>query len=142
MTSDNTITWRPGGTRIVAYAVGVILVVLTVAIAWALPDDIVFHFSERVTLGLILGATLLGLHGIGRSKVSADAAGVHVVNGFRRHSISWSDIAGFSMNRGAPWPTLVTTADERVILFAIQGSEGRSASMAVDELIRRLAESQ
>lgn len=142
MTAAKSITWRPGGTRIVAYAVGVIMIVLTVAIAWALPDDIVFHFSERVTLGLILGATLLGLHGIGRSNVMADETGVHVLNGFRQHDVAWADIQGFSMNTGAPWPTLVTTSDDRIMLFAIQGSEGGFARAAVQELDRRLVASR
>ena len=31
------------------------------------------------------------------------------------------------MNSGAPWPTLVTKDDERVMLFAIQGSDGPAA---------------
>jgi len=139
MTHD-AITWRPGGTRVVAYAVAVVLVVLIVVIGLALPDDIVFHLSERITLGLILGATLLGLHGVGRSRVTADRDGVHVLNGYRAHDVAWSDIKGFSMNTGAPWPTLVTQEDDRLMLFGIQGSDGPAARAAVEELARRLAE--
>ena len=137
---EDSITWRPGGTRVVAYAVGVVLIVLTVVIGLALPDDIVFHLSERITLGLILAVTLLGLHGVGRSKVTADGAGVHALNGYRVHDIAWADIKGFSMNTGAPWPTLVTRDDDRVMLFGIQGSDGPAARAAVDELARRLGE--
>ncbi len=138
MSSPDTVTWRPGGARVVAYAVAVALVAVTVVIGYALPDDITFSVSELITLGLVLGATLALLHGVGRSRVRADGAGVHVVNGYRSHDVGWSRVEGFSMNRGAPWPTLVTTDDDRIMLFAIQGSDGPVARAAVDELVRRL----
>ena len=101
-------TFRPGGARVVAYGVGVIMLVITVVIGLALPDDIYFTVAEDITLWLIIIAVLVFLHGIGRSFVRADDDGVEVVNGYRRHHVAWSDIKGFAMNTGAPWPTLVT----------------------------------
>lgn len=130
------LTIRPVGARVVAYVVAVALIVMTVVIGWFLPEDITFSFSELVTLALVLGATLALLHGVGRSVVKADDAGVHVLNGYRRHDLAWSDVAGFSMNTGAPWPTLVTRDDERVMLFAIQRSDGQGVRGAVGELER------
>jgi hypothetical protein len=132
-------TFRPGSTRIVAYAVAVIMLVLTVVIALALPDDIYFTTAETITLWLISGAVLVLLHGIGRSYVKATDEGVEVLNGYRRHMVPWSDIKGFAMNTGAPWPTLVTLDDERVNLFAIQGSDGSYAREAVTYLRGRLS---
>ena len=140
--ADESITWRPGGARVVAYAVAVAMVVLTISIAVSLPDDIVFRPSEKITLVLILAATLFGLHGVGRSKVTADSTGVRVVNGYRTRVVDWSDIEGFSMKAGAPWPTMVTTSDDRIILFGIQGTDGQFAADAVDELVRRLQDSR
>lgn len=132
-------TFRPGSTRIVAYAVAVIMLVLTVVIALALPDEIYFTTAETITLWLIIGAVLVLLHGIGRSYVKATDEGVEVLNGYRRHMVPWSDIKGFAMNTGAPWPTLVTLDDERVNLFAIQGSDGSYAREAVTYLRGRLS---
>jgi hypothetical protein len=132
-------TFRPGSTRIVAYAVAVIMLVLTVVIALALPDDIYFTTAETITLWLIIGAVLVLLHGIGRSYVKATDEGVEVLNGYRRHMVPWSDIKGFAMNTGAPWPTLVTLDDERVNLFAIQASDGSYAREAVTYLRGRLS---
>jgi hypothetical protein len=43
------------------------------------------------------------------------------------------------MNTGAPWPTLVTKDDERVMLFAIQGTDGAYARQAVDYLRGRVS---
>jgi hypothetical protein len=117
-------TFRPGGARIVAYAVAVIMLVLTAVIAFALPDEIYFTTAETATLWIIIVAVLVLLHGIGRSVVRAGDEGVEVINGYRRHDVSWHEIKGFAMNEGAPWPTLVTIDDERVMLFAIQGSDG------------------
>ena len=79
------------------------------------------------------------LHGIGRSYVRVDDDGLEVLNGYRRHRIPWGVMRGISMNRGAPWPTLVLHDDERVMLFAIQGSDGDAASDAVQDLVRRIA---
>lgn len=131
-------TFRPGGTRVVAYVVAVIMLVLTFAIAFALPDEIYFTTAETVTLWIIIAAVLALLHGVGRSYVRVDDTGVEVVNGYRRHQVPWSDVAGVAMNTGAPWPTLVTHDDERVILFAIQGSDGPYAREAVAYLRGRM----
>ena len=47
-------TFRPGGARVVAYGVGVLMVVLTIVIGLALPDEIYFTPAEDVTLWLII----------------------------------------------------------------------------------------
>ncbi len=132
-------TYRPGGARYVAYGVAVILILLTVVIGVALPPEITFTVFELITLALTLGAALAMLHGVGRSRVIADEHGLRVRNGYRDHQISWQDIEGFAMNNGAPWPTLVTTDDERLMLFAIQGSDGPQARAAVGDLRQLLA---
>jgi len=131
-------TFRPGGARIVAYGVGVIMLVLTAVIGLALPDEIYFTPAEDVTLWAIIVVVLALLHGIGRSYVRADDDGVEVLNGYRRHRVAWSDIQGFALNSGAPWATLVTNDDERVMLFAIQGSDGAYAREAVTYLRSRV----
>lgn len=131
-------TFRPGGTRVVAYVVAVLMLVLTAVIAFALPDEIYFTTAETVTLWIMILVVLALLHGVGRSLVRATDEGVEVVNGYRRRVVPWDQIEGFAMNTGAPWPTLVTKNDDRVNLFAIQGSDGRYAREAVEYLRGRL----
>lgn len=123
--------FRPIGPRMVAYGVSAILIVLTVVIGLALPDVITFSAVEVFTLAAILGAVLFGLHGVARSYVEATDSGLDVLNGYRKHHVEWSDMKGIAMNAGAPWPTLVTKDDERVILFAIQGTDGPAAKEAL-----------
>ncbi len=131
-------TFRPGGSRIVAYGVAVIMVVLTVIIGAALPSYVEFTPFELATLAAILITVLALLHAVGRSFVRADDEGVEVLNGYRRRRIPWSDIVGFSMKDGAPWPTMVYGDDERIILFAIQRSDGHYADEAMAYLRARV----
>lgn len=131
-------TYRPGGTRVVAYSAAVVILVVAVAIGMALPENIVFTGSQVATLVLLYLGVLVGLHGIGRSYVRASDEGVEIRNGYRNHTIAWSEVRGISMRRGAPWPTLVHGDDERTILFALQGSDGPRTKKAVDELVRRI----
>ena len=131
-------TFRPGGSRIVAYAVALIMNILTVIIGIALPSYVEFTPFELATLAAILLAVLAGLHAVGRSVVRVDDDGVEVVNGYRRRRVPWTQIKGFAMNTGAPWPTMVYGDDERVILFAIQRSDGTYANDAMTYLRGRV----
>jgi hypothetical protein len=131
-------TYRPGGTRVVAYLVTVVILVVAWAIGAALPENIVFTGSQVGTLVLIYLAIVVAMHGIGRSYVRASDAGLEIRNGYRDHTIAWSEIRGISMRPGAPWPTVVHGDDERTILFALQGTDGPRTKKAVDELVRRI----
>ncbi|MGH3457797.1 PH domain-containing protein [Aeromicrobium sp.] len=131
-------TYRPVGARIVAYGASVALGVVAVVVGMALPPEITFTVAELITLALTFLAFLAILHGIARSYVRVDDDGLEILNGYRRHRIPWAVMRGISMNRGAPWPTLVLHDDDRVMLFAIQGSDGKAANDAVNDLVRRI----
>ena len=147
-------TYRPVGARIVAYGVAVLGIVVTVAIAVALPEFVVWTPAQLVTLSAIGLGILVALHGIGRSFVRADDDGLTIVNGYRRHRLAWTEIEAIAMKRGAPWPTAILHSplrdasvaaggapsdDERhVILFAIQGSDGEVARKAAADLAQRV----
>jgi hypothetical protein len=131
-------TYRPGGTRVVAYGAAVVILVFAVAIGAALPDNIGFTGSQVTTLVLIYLAIVAVLHGIGRSYVRASDEGLEIRNGYRQYVIPWGQIRGISMRPGAPWPTLVHGDDERIVLFALQGTDGPRTKKAIDELVRRI----
>lgn len=133
--------FRPQGPRIVAYGIAVILIVLTITVGAALPQDIADQFTtfELGTLAVLLGSTLIGLNAVTRSFVKVSDTGLHIRNGYRDRHLAWGDIQGVSFRAGAPWPTLVTGEGERVMLFAIQGSDGPTAQSAVDAIRGRLA---
>ncbi|KQY59187.1 hypothetical protein ASD11_06275 [Aeromicrobium sp. Root495] len=134
------ITYRPGGTRYVVYGSCVALTAMTVAIIVALPADIRAQvtFSQALTLLATVLAMMAVLHGIGRSLVRVSDDGITVVNGYRTHELSWADVKGVALPEGAPWPTLVTQDDDRVMLFAIQASSGTALVRdAAQDIARR-----
>lgn len=131
-------TYRPGGTRYVAYGCCVALVAMSVAITLGLPQEIrdQVSLSQALTLYGCVVAMMAILHGMGRSYVRVDEREIEVLNGYRRHVLPWDRVLGFSYQKGAPWPTLVTTGDERVMLFAIQGRD--DTREIVGDLVRRV----
>lgn len=133
-------TYRPGGTRYVAYLASLALVVMSIAVTFALPAEIRDQvvLSQALTLYGIIAAMIAILHGMGRSRVSVDDDGLTIVNGYRRHRVPWDQVKGFSYGEGAPWPTLVTHDDERTMLFAIQGGGHDQARRIVEDLVRRV----
>ena len=139
--SPASTTHRPGGTRYVAYVAAFALVAMTVAVTLALPQEIRAQVTifQALTLYGTIAAFIVILHGMGRSRVTVDDDGLEVVNGFRTHHVAWTDVRGFSFGEGAPWPTLVTRDDERVMLFALQGSSGHGhVRSVVEDLVRRV----
>lgn len=128
--------YRPVGALVVACVSAVSLVAITVLIGFALPAPARrdFTVAQGVTLVLVLGVTLAVLYGIGRTRVRTDAAGLHIVNGFRRYELSWPEAVTVSLGRGAPWAVLDTTAGDSVQLMGIQRSDGARAIRAVREV--------
>jgi len=131
-------TYRPGGTRVVAYGAAVVILVVAFAIGAALPENIVFTGEQITTLVVIYLGIVAVLHGMGRSYVRASDDGLEIRNGYRQHVIAWSQMRGISMRPGAPWPTLVHGDDERTAMFALQGTDGQRTKKAIDELVRRI----
>ncbi|MCW2747381.1 MAG: hypothetical protein JWP10_523 [Nocardioidaceae bacterium] len=127
---------RPVASRIMAYVSGACMVAISAAITIALPADIraVFTPFQVGTLLACLGAVLFVLWGVARSKVVVDDSGLTVVNGYRRYEVPWTEVRGVSFRNGAPWPTLVRLDDSKVILFAIQATDGDQAKRVVKQI--------
>ncbi|RLV55442.1 PH domain-containing protein [Aeromicrobium phragmitis] len=131
-------SFRPVAVSLIMWLSTAILVVLMIVIGRALPEDVVFTVSQAATLWAFVALVALLAYAVSRSRVHADDEGLTVVNGFRRRRLRWDEVGSIAMREGAPWPTLVTREDERVILFAIQGSDGAAAREAVAWLQERL----
>jgi hypothetical protein len=135
-------TWRPFGARVAGVLLGGMLLVLVVAVwvAWGADVRARFTFFQRSTLvgfGLIAFGCWFALM---RSRVTADAHGVTVVNGYRRRAFEWSEVIGVNLRRGAPWAGMDLSDGTSISMVAIQGSDGERAIRAVRELRRLIAE--
>jgi len=130
------VTYRPLGARVVAFASAGSLLVLLVVIAVALPPEVraEFTLAQNVTLVLFMGSMLAALLGIARTRIRTDEQGIHVLNGYRHHELTWPEAVQVNLGRGAPWAVLDTSDGRVVQLMAIQRSDGDRAVAAVRRL--------
>lgn len=135
-------TWRPFGVRIAVVGFGLMLVVVCVA-AWFGFDASVrdrFSFLQRLTLVLFGAGFAVCGWALGRARVTAEQAGLVVVNGFRTRRLAWEEVIAIHLPEGAPWATLDLADGTTISAMAFQGSDGRRAVhgvRAVRELIDR-----
>lgn len=129
-------TWRPLGVRLASLIFGGALFVIC-GFAWfGFSAEIRGRFTpaEKLTMLLILLAILACLIALSRSRVTAAAASVTVVNGFRTRRLDPAQIVGVTLPAGAPWATLDLADGSTVSAMGIQGSDGDRALVAVREL--------
>jgi hypothetical protein len=140
-TPDLPHTWRPFGARIAAWVFGGMLLALLVAVWIGLDAEVRGQFTtfQRTTL-VLMGLLLFGVYNaLVRSRVRATAAGLTVVNGYRKRSYEWSQVIGVSLRRGAPWGTLDLSDGTTISLIGVQGSDGERARRAVREIRAAIA---
>ncbi|MFL6105422.1 MAG: PH domain-containing protein [Marmoricola sp.] len=135
-------TWRPFGARLVGTVLGVMLLALTLAVWIAFGPDVrsrftVFQKSTLVFLGLLALSVWFALM---RSRVTADANGVVVVNGYRKRTLAWAEVIAVNLRRGAPWAGMDLSDGTSISALAIQASDGERAKQAVRDLRRLVVE--
>ncbi|MFL6060971.1 MAG: PH domain-containing protein [Marmoricola sp.] len=135
-------TWRPFGARMMGTSLGVMLLALVVATWIAFPADVrarftFFQLATLVFLGLIALAVWFALM---RSRVTATAEGVTVVNGYKRRDYAWEQVVGVNLRRGAPWAGIDLSDGTSISALAIQSADGSRATRAVKDLRRMVVE--
>jgi hypothetical protein len=129
-------TWRPFGVRIAVGIFGGGLVAVCVAVWFALGDELRAQFSglERATLVLMGLLLFAAYYALARSRVTATAEGLAIVNGFRKRTYEWSEVIAVSLRRGAPWATLDLSDGTTISVIGVQGSDGARARLAIREI--------
>ena len=129
-------TWRPLGPRIAALVFGIVLVGAFAMLWITFPQetkDAISPLQRATVIGFIcLGLGLL--NGLARSRVTAAADGLVVVNGYRKRELEWAQVVAVRMPPGAPWPTMDLDDTTTVSVMGIHGSDGARARTAVAEL--------
>ncbi|MCP2338382.1 PH domain-containing protein [Actinomadura rupiterrae] len=126
------VVWRPRTTRLVAYVtagasvLGMVLLAVIVA-----PQFKAFDRTMMVLFGLLMAWIL---HMLARCRVSADEAGVTVVNAFRTRRLAWAEIVDANMSVGEPWPTLDLADGTSLGAMGINGAEKHLAARQLTEL--------
>ncbi len=121
--------FRPFGVRAAAVVLGTVLVVTVGAIWLAFPAHIRAEFTtfQRLTVLAIGAAAFAVAYGLARCRVDADTDGLTVVNGYRVHRFTWSQVVAVSLRRGNPWAVLDLSDGTSQAVLGIQGSDGARA---------------
>ena len=130
------VTFRPLGVRIAINAAGGLLLVVTLAMWFALPDNIRDQFSvAQIVTVLGLGAMMyVGGYALARSRVVARAEGLTVVNGYKTRRFEWNEVLAVQLRAGSPWAMLDLSDGTSVAAMGIQGSDGPRAVQQVHEV--------
>jgi hypothetical protein len=147
---DQVLVLRPRRLRLIVIIFSPALSALMVVGWFALPRDIrvLFTPSQLLTLLGLLGLIIFVLATAAASYVRADAAGLRIRNGLRRHDVPWSRVHKIILRAGDPWAqVLLKPADGRPFeadfdaekrqLMGIQASDGPAAREAVEQLRQR-----
>ena len=128
--------FRPFGVRVASVAFGVALLVIVVAVWFALPERAQesFTWSQRGTVAFMLLAAAVIAYAMSRCRVDADESGLTVVNGFRTRHYGWDEVVGVTMRPGDPWAVLDLANGLGRSAMGIQGSDGARARRQVREL--------
>lgn len=133
--------YRPLGVRLTSAGMGALMVAALVFFWVALPASVreQFTIAQRVTLVVIFAAMLAFLHGLARSAIRADDDGLRVVNVYKVRRLEWAQVVQVRLQPGDPWAVLDVDDGTTIKAMAIQGSDGRRARRATEDL-RRLVE--
>ncbi|RMI38687.1 PH domain-containing protein [Actinomadura harenae] len=104
------------------------MVLLAVIVA---PQFKTFDRTMMVLFGLLMAWLL---HMLARCRVTADEAGVTVVNAFRTRRLEWAEIVDVNMSVGEPWPTLDLADGTSLGAMGINGAEKDLAARQLTEL--------
>lgn len=128
--------FRPLGIRVVLGIASVMLVVLVIAIWFALPQGMQDRLSpfQAVTYLILFGMVGVCFNAVMRSRIDADERGLTVVNGFRTRRFEWAQVVAVHLGRGAPWASLDISDGTTISALAIQSSDGARASRQVRQL--------
>ncbi|WP_447036225.1 PH domain-containing protein [Streptomyces sp. DSM 118878] len=133
------VTFRPKRTRTVLLSAGAAMFVVLTVIALMLPG---IGPGERASF-VLTGALLFGvLVLLGRPKVVADEAGVHVVNIAGGRRLEWAEIVQVTLRPGDPWVFLDLSDGTRLPALGIQPGIARQQAFADARALRDLAESR
>jgi hypothetical protein len=129
-------TFRPVGVRVAASVLGGLLVLVTLVIWFAFPQNVRDQFTwfQRGTVVFFGLAAMIAGHALARSRVDARADGLTVVNGYKTRRYDWTEVLAVTLRAGSPWALLDLADGTSVSAMGIQGSDGARAITQVKQL--------
>jgi cytochrome c biogenesis protein CcdA len=132
------VTAVPRRMRLLCAVLGAVVVAVMVFVAVTLKETtntvVTYRTSDQIAmagLGLVLAAGILFL---GRSRVDADADGVHVRNIVVHHHLPWRAVRAVRFERKSAWASLLLENGDEVSMLAVQSFDREHAVRAVEGL--------
>ncbi|MFG2432227.1 PH domain-containing protein [Streptomyces sp. NPDC048590] len=130
-------TFRPTLTRVVLLAVGAAMFVVITAVAMILENLGAGERASFVFVALLFFGVLAMLS---RPRVTADEAGVTVVNITRSRRLAWAEILRVNLRAGDPWVFLDLSDGTSLPALGIQPGIARERAIRDARALRALAE--
>ncbi|MEU0136316.1 PH domain-containing protein [Streptomyces sp. NPDC006296] len=131
------VTFRPTLTRVVLLAVGAAMFVVITAVALILEN---LGPGERISFVFVALLFLGVLALLSRPHVTADEAGVTVVNITRTRRLDWAEILRVNLRAGDPWVFLDLSDGTSMPALGIQPGIARERAVTDARALRALVE--
>lgn len=129
--------FRPSLGRKIPLWLAVVVLSLTIFAAVAEPGGALFAYVWRVTMPAVSSIVILVLLLVARPRLEISSSGLLVVNILRQQRLDWSQIISVRFAQDAPWASLDLADGTRLILMAIQNSDGARARAMAQEIANR-----
>lgn len=130
-------TFRPTLTRVVLLAVGAAMFVVITAVAMILENLSAGERTSFVFVALLFFGVLALLS---RPRITADEAGITVVNITRTRRLAWAEILRVNLRAGDPWVFLDLSDGTSMPALGIQPGIARERAIRDARTLRALAE--
>ncbi|MFI2781548.1 PH domain-containing protein [Streptomyces sp. ALB3] len=131
------VTFRPTVTRVVLLTVGAAMFVVITAVAVTLENLSPGERTSFVFVALLFFGVLALLS---RPRITADEAGVTVVNITRTRRLAWAEILRVNLRAGDPWVFLDLSDGTSMPALGIQPGLARGRAISDARTLRALAE--
>jgi hypothetical protein len=124
--------------RLLCALAAAVVVVIALVVALSLKSSstgvVAFRTDDQIAifgLGLALGAAIMAL---GRSRVDADAEGIHIRNVVLTRGLPWTAVRAVRFDRKSAWASLALENGDETAVVAVQAVDGEYAARAVEGL--------
>ncbi|WP_254813023.1 PH domain-containing protein [Streptomyces cavourensis] len=133
------VTFRPTLTRVVLLSVGLAMFLVITVVALMLER---LNVAERISFVFVAALFFGVLALLSRPRVTADEAGVTVVNLTRSRRLAWEEILRVNLRSGDPWVFLDLSDGTSLPALGIQPGMAKQQAIRDARALRALVESR
>ncbi|TKJ19937.1 PH domain-containing protein [Blastococcus sp. CCUG 61487] len=133
-----SVTAVPRKLRLFLVLLALVVLAVTTVIVVTLPSTtntvVDYGVVDQVALAGIGILLAVGVLLLGRSRLDADADGIHVRNLFVHHRFTWHQVRAVRFERTSAWGALALENGDEISLLGLQVADGEDAVRAIEGL--------